>query len=752
MQKLTKQEFIEFCKTHQQEYINFISRNYPFTETQLELLSDQLHWGCNGISSNYRIIWTTQLVEKYIHKLGFGYCALSDNAAMPWSNGLIIQYKDLFDLKCLNKNRYIDWSEAMIESIKDVYDWHDMNVHITDELIERYFFYWNWGFGETIEIDNYRIDGLSSSENVCWNIELIRKYNNHIDWNLLSCNKSIPFTIEMLSEFEDKWNWRLLSDNPSLPFSIKLLYTFYEKWDWANLSLNSGFDFTFEIIFEFKLQWNWYLLSCNSNVPFTVEIISAFEDKWIYENLFYNSNAPDIIQAMNHYREIGSIELLESYLCVLPKEEIQYNNYFIQIFKTHFFEEINPWNMPRKSKEIDPDSIFEMHRKSFDLLSVFGDLTKNRKTLLAEYIIEMAFELLRCVKDEKDIERVLLHNEKLSRVSILFQKLMTDYLHSNIGSFLDGSFIRLAKSNTYKIILDKVKSFYNDFCIKYSIENEFIDSGNLREMFAKLWDLFINMQALKQQLEYEKNYSKNVKAIVTCNITELANYVQQISNFLVEIVEMCIVNSDNEIVSLNASIKKEEIKSTMKIVNLQDIKVSQYLVKSWHFGFKYNENEILRFLNGINELSKKSDKHLLGNVILQHQSTESVVIEGLQQIMILYLVERYCNVSSFSIQYEGKPQVNDFLNIELPKEKDWFVYSELNENKRFNNLEIFYIHQAYAKIALWFTSSKIKKEKFAKKFTKQLGMILGELPIETNAEEFFEVIGEKYVKIDFNER
>ncbi len=105
-----------------------------------------------------------------------------------------------------------NWSECLLEKYQDKVDW---------QLV-------------------------SENTNIQWTIPMIQKFKNRIDWDKFSAyadDKTI--TEAVIDAFKDKWNWSELSKNGSLELSHELLEKYADSWDWEEIIdryYNSFFD------------------------------------------------------------------------------------------------------------------------------------------------------------------------------------------------------------------------------------------------------------------------------------------------------------------------------------------------------------------------------------------------------------------------------------------------------------------------------------------------------------------------------
>lgn len=69
--------------------------------------------------------------------------------------------------------------------------------------------------------------------------------------DLISCNYAL--TIEMLYKFKDKLNWELLSSNANLEWSDELIELFDYKWDWDKLIENKKIKMSVALIQKYEI-------------------------------------------------------------------------------------------------------------------------------------------------------------------------------------------------------------------------------------------------------------------------------------------------------------------------------------------------------------------------------------------------------------------------------------------------------------------------------------------------------------------
>ena len=95
------------------------------------------------------------------------------------------------------------------------------NFPLTKEMMKAYLHELNWTM-------------VSRNSNINWTPELIKTFENQIDWKEFSgCADEKLLCAEIIEQFKDKWDWKELSENSNLKFSYELLDKYIDKWDWS---------------------------------------------------------------------------------------------------------------------------------------------------------------------------------------------------------------------------------------------------------------------------------------------------------------------------------------------------------------------------------------------------------------------------------------------------------------------------------------------------------------------------------------
>ena len=184
------------------------------------------------------------------------------------------------------------------------------------DLLERYKDRWDW-------------EVLSNNESMPWSLDLLGSFEDSWTWwDLdepigLSNNDSLPWSLELLERFKDRWDWGCLSNNNTLPWSLELLEHFEDKWAWerrdiwddgedawnpvnCGLSESRFLPWSIELLERFEGHWNWERLSANESLPWSIELLARFKDRWDWSKLSQHQFLPwadllKLFDATNYY-------------------------------------------------------------------------------------------------------------------------------------------------------------------------------------------------------------------------------------------------------------------------------------------------------------------------------------------------------------------------------------------------------------------------------------------------------------------
>ena len=128
-----------------------------------------------------------------------------------------------------------------------------------------------------------------------------------------------------------------------------------------------------------------------------------------------------------------------------------------------------------------------------------------------------------------------------------------------------------------------------------------------------------------------------------------------------------------------------------------DIK-GDFYVPSYQRGYRWGKTEVVRLLDDIYATGGKSN-YCLQPIVLRRKDEKYEVVDGQQRLTTLYLIYRYMNIESngflpspqFSLFYETRDKQESFLK-------------ELDFSRRDENIDFWFICNAYESIQNWFES------------------------------------------------
>lgn len=152
----------------------------PWSE---HLLDKYFHlWNWEYLSRNESLPWSINLLNKYRDKWDWDY--LCSNTGVPWSNELVELFVENINWQHLSSNEKFPWSEEFVEKYYDKLDWKNITYN--------HYFCWNEKYINYI-FTLFPINGfcIAHNEGVHWNIEILRKYHNRLDYHDLVVNDSV---------------------------------------------------------------------------------------------------------------------------------------------------------------------------------------------------------------------------------------------------------------------------------------------------------------------------------------------------------------------------------------------------------------------------------------------------------------------------------------------------------------------------------------------------------------------------------
>ena len=181
----------------------------------------------------------------------------------PFSKDEILQYKSIlnFDRYHLMNNDSVKWDIELLDKVDEKIDW----------------------------------SALWKIKNIKFDLAFFKKYESKIEFSSIQLSKNIEWSNNLLSEYGDKFDWSkwLITKEPLS--TIENLRRYKDILDWSSVSHRINIDFTEETLQEFSEKWDWKKLSANKHLPLSVEFIQKYIEHLDFDALSQNPKSIELI-------------------------------------------------------------------------------------------------------------------------------------------------------------------------------------------------------------------------------------------------------------------------------------------------------------------------------------------------------------------------------------------------------------------------------------------------------------------------
>jgi len=158
----------------------------------------------------------------------------------------------------------------------------------------------------------------------------------------------------------------------------------------------------------------------------------------------------------------------------------------------------------------------------------------------------------------------------------------------------------------------------------------------------------------------------------------------------------------------------------LKLKTIEELKELKFLIPSYQRGYRWTKKEVLELLNDIDnfnpvDIDYEGNKswYCLQPIVVKENGEKYEVIDGQQRLTTIYLILHYLNSTFaekfkskiFDIDYETRKTVPEFL-INLTD----------TEKQNHDNIDFYYITEAYNIISEWFERDNFNNFNFQSKF------------------------------------
>ncbi|WP_396153357.1 hypothetical protein [Flavobacterium sp.] len=181
-----------------------------------------------------KIVWNCEFIELIKNSVNWKYLSSSKKINID----IVEQFSDNVDWLLLSKNPHFEWNNSLIRKFQDKIDWYNFSFY-------------------------FRLKPPYSDE-VCY---LLEEFIEKFDWDRLCCNQNINFysifhyhNSEILKRYKQKFDWNILSKNNSFQWNKYLLEENKENIDWDSIVFNKSFykNKEFITLYHNKLNWSGY--------------------------------------------------------------------------------------------------------------------------------------------------------------------------------------------------------------------------------------------------------------------------------------------------------------------------------------------------------------------------------------------------------------------------------------------------------------------------------------------------------------
>lgn len=186
----------------------------------------------------------------------------------------------------------------------------------------------------------------------------------------------------------------------------------------------------------------------------------------------------------------------------------------------------------------------------------------------------------------------------------------------------------------------------------------------------------------------------------------------------------------------------------------------KYFIPSYQRGYKWEEKDIKRLLDDINEFKVIDDFdafYCLQNISIIENKGELNVVDGQQRLTTLSILLSYLGEADMvkgKLKYSKRQTTQKFLNeyvytacLQQHMSEDWDTFIEKTDNQEYDYQDIFYIFMAWKTIDGWFIDHREELEPMKNKILENVKLIVNR-PANIDEHKLFENLNGKRVPLD----
>lgn len=247
-----------------EQYSNIFTKSKAFKE-KLVQFKDKV----TPTFRTEKLIWTEQLIDLF-----------QELELIYWTSNSFVAGFDC--------NSHVEWTIELLKKYATNFTTNESCNFLSSYIS-------SWEYVEQIDIFEWNWDILSTNEKLIFNTEILNKYQDFLNWELLSKRFDDDFILANLLDFN--WDFHYLSSSRNLDFiefALGLDSVIAKDWDWKYLSKNLSIEFITQKLTLVGHKWDWKHLT--QNVFSKEEIINLWtvtveywDWKYIIDN-FFNLN------------------------------------------------------------------------------------------------------------------------------------------------------------------------------------------------------------------------------------------------------------------------------------------------------------------------------------------------------------------------------------------------------------------------------------------------------------------------------
>jgi hypothetical protein len=224
-------EFINVEKDKPWDWKALSARKDILFENEIFIELSNQNWDWDAISTRADITFSEELVIKLSDKPLNWYIISQSKTFVPNAKTLSVLKTQNLDWKAISKNTNL--SPEILWDYKNSLDW--------------------------LFVTKNQVVNISDSS-------FLNKYQDYVDWNIISQSEKFLITVESLKLFKDKLNWIEINSRKDFKIYNELLEPFSNVLDWSNISKSIEIKFTAELIEKYRNKWDWQLLRKNAQI------------------------------------------------------------------------------------------------------------------------------------------------------------------------------------------------------------------------------------------------------------------------------------------------------------------------------------------------------------------------------------------------------------------------------------------------------------------------------------------------------